>query len=116
MKLKDNIKTLRKRDNLTQLDLAKRIRVKQYNVSDYEIGRIEPSISVLARIADTFDVSVDYLIGRRARDDEEIKKDEKVIKSDKYIEKINDDLKNLSDDQKKMIVELVHFSVSNMLK
>ena len=64
MKLKDNLKFLRRKAGLTQAELAKKMHLKQYNISDYEIGRIEPNIAKLVHFADIFNVSLDTLVGR----------------------------------------------------
>ena len=65
MKLKDNLRFLRRKAGLTQAELAKKMHLRQYNISDYEIGRIEPNIQTLIRFADIFDVSLDFLVGRK---------------------------------------------------
>ena len=67
MKLKDNLRFLRRKAGLTQAELAKKMHLRQYNISDYEIGRIEPNIQTLIRFADIFDVSLDFLVGRKTR-------------------------------------------------
>ena len=50
--------------NITQKQLADGINVSTGNISDWKSGRAKPSIEVLSRIADFFNVSVDYLVGR----------------------------------------------------
>ncbi|MBQ9949588.1 MAG: helix-turn-helix transcriptional regulator [Clostridia bacterium] len=58
------LKELRKERGLTQLKLAIDLNANQNTISRYESGEREPGIEELIRIADYFDVSVDYLIGR----------------------------------------------------
>ena len=60
MRLKD----IRKRKGISQLKLAMDLNMNQNTVSRYETGEREPGIDELIRIADYFNVSVDYLIGR----------------------------------------------------
>ena len=60
----DNLKTLRKQENLSQAALAEKLHTTQRKVSHWESGKIEPDISSLWTIADFFDVTVDFLIGR----------------------------------------------------
>ncbi len=55
---------LRKRDGLSQQDLAGRIDISRSQIGMYETGQRMPSREVLEAIADTFNVSVDFLIGR----------------------------------------------------
>lgn len=56
---------LRTINNLTQKELADILNIERSTLSSYETGRRYPTISVLVRIADTFNVSVDYLLGRK---------------------------------------------------
>lgn len=56
---------LRTTNDLTQKELADILNIERSTLSSYETGRRYPTISVLIRIADTFNVSVDYLLGRK---------------------------------------------------
>lgn len=60
----DRVKELRKELGLTQTQFATKIGSTQRQVSFWESGQIEPNIFWLIKLADFFDVSVDYLIGR----------------------------------------------------
>lgn len=53
---------LRKSHNLTQQELAKRLRVSKSSLGMYEIGQREPNFETLVRMGDFFGVSMDYLI------------------------------------------------------
>lgn len=59
------IKDLMKSEKLTQMQLAHALEVGQSSVSDWLNAKSEPSIENLWKLADFFDVSVDYLIGRK---------------------------------------------------
>lgn len=61
MTTSDIIKSLRKRRNITQEQLAEALSVERSSVGKYETGTM-PSADVLIRIADYFDVSVDYIL------------------------------------------------------
>ena len=64
------LKEIRKERNLTQQEAAKLIGVAQSTYSQYENGKRQPDNAMLSKIADAFNVSVDYLIGRPVvRDD-----------------------------------------------
>ena len=59
------IKLLREKSKLSQAKLATALGdVKQPVLARYELGSIMPSYPVLVKIADYFDVSADYLLGR----------------------------------------------------
>ena len=62
------LKQLRLEKNLSQRHVAEILNYGYTAVSNYEKGINEPSLKDLARIADFFDVSVDYLIGREPVD------------------------------------------------
>jgi len=49
---------------VTQQALSENISVSQGNISDWKNGRSFPKVDALIKIADYFDVSVDYLLGR----------------------------------------------------
>lgn len=58
------LKELRKAKNISQLKLAMDLNTNQNTISRYETGEREPGISDLIKIADYFDVSLDYLLER----------------------------------------------------
>ena len=57
------IKELREEEGLTQSQLAKAIGVNQRTVSNYELGVSQPSIQIIEKLCDLFDVTADYLLG-----------------------------------------------------
>lgn len=63
MEFSQKLKELRKERNLTQSELAHILNYDNTIIADYEAGRNEPNIKNLIKIANIFDVSVDYLIG-----------------------------------------------------
>ena len=58
------LKELRKKKGISQLRLATDLNTTQNTISRYETEEREPGIDELIKIADYFNVSVDYLIGR----------------------------------------------------
>lgn len=59
------IKDSMNNEKLTQMQLAKAIGVGQSSVSDWLNSKSEPSIDNLWKLADFFDVSIDFLVGRK---------------------------------------------------
>lgn len=55
---------LRKERKLRQADVASGLGVALYTYQRYEYGEREPLASVVAAIADFYNVSADYLLGR----------------------------------------------------
>lgn len=57
-----NISDLRRRYNMTQLELAERLNYTDKAISKWERGESIPDVLVLKQIADLFGVTVDYLL------------------------------------------------------
>ena len=66
MILSERIKELRQESNLSQSALAKIIGVSQKAIDYWERGINEPKASYIIKMADFFDVSPDYLLGRES--------------------------------------------------
>ena len=59
---------LREKEELTQLELAKEIAIARPTITNWERGIREPSFDTLIKLAEFFDVSADYLLGREGYD------------------------------------------------
>ncbi len=64
MGLGERIKAERTKNNYSQASLGRLLGVTQQAVGKWEKGSAEPDSSALSRMADLFDVSIDYLLGR----------------------------------------------------
>lgn len=62
--LSTRLTTLRKELKLTQDELSKKLRISRSAYSHYESSLYEPSIAILVLLADFYNVSTDYLLGR----------------------------------------------------
>jgi len=58
------LREIRKAKGISQLKLAMDLNTNQNTISRYETGEREPGINELIKIADYFNVSIDYLVGR----------------------------------------------------
>ena len=58
------LKELREKRKISQLKLAMDLQLNQNAISRYETGVREADYSTLIKIADYFDVSLDYLLER----------------------------------------------------
>ncbi len=63
MNLGNKISELRKQKGWSQSELARHIEVSREIVGRYERGDAMPSIDIAKRMADAFEVSLDYLVG-----------------------------------------------------
>ena len=78
------IRELRKQKRMSQTELAKSAGVSQTTVTAWETGKAEPSSSAVARLADIFNVTTDYLLGRpnkqgTKKDDVELSDDDVIM-------------------------------------
>lgn len=59
-----NLKSIREDKDIKQKDIAKILNVSQNTYSQYETGVIALTAEVLIKLAEFYDVSVDYLLDR----------------------------------------------------
>ena len=108
------IRELREKKGITQTKLAEILGVGRTTITMYEKGTIVPPADILRKLADYFNVSVDYLLGR----EETVKEEKPAIKMTDFIDKCiefnitSEDLKKLSKDDWTLIVSIVN----NLLK
>ena len=60
----EKLKELRKKNNWTLAKLSEKTNIAVNTLNQYELGKREPSFDILCILAETFNVSVDYLMGR----------------------------------------------------
>lgn len=60
----NRIKQLREENSWTQLELAKKLNCAMSSIAMYENGDRKPSLEVLIKLSETFDCSIDYLLGK----------------------------------------------------
>jgi len=100
-----NLKKLRQESGVSQQRLADIILVSQQSVNKYENKNVEPDIETLVKIADYFDVSLDYLAGRTQIREMADKDKLSDLSSDEV--KLIREYRKLKDKQKKCIIELL---------
>ena len=61
---KNRLRDLREDSDRTQSAQAEYLQVHQTTYSDYELGKLNIPISVLHKLADYYNTSIDYLLGR----------------------------------------------------
>ncbi|MDW0111584.1 helix-turn-helix transcriptional regulator [Sporosarcina saromensis] len=60
----DRLKTLRNNKGLSQKDLTDRLHINRSTYARYETNSTQPDYETLSRLADFFDVTIDYLLAR----------------------------------------------------
>ncbi|GHV34560.1 hypothetical protein FACS1894187_05370 [Synergistales bacterium] len=69
MTFRERLRSIRTTKNPTQRAVAIHLGVSERAYQHYEAGTREPNIATLIALADYFDVSLDYLVGRSERPD-----------------------------------------------
>lgn len=64
MEFHERLTQLRRKRRITQKDLAEKLGYSYSSICNYETKRNEPNINDLIKLADVFDVSLDYLVCR----------------------------------------------------
>ncbi len=59
-----NLKLLRRSRGISQQKLADALGISQQSVNQYENHSIEPDISTLTRMAEYFETTIDFIVGR----------------------------------------------------
>lgn len=59
-----NIRNLREDNDKKQQELADYLHIKQTTYSKYELGKINIPIEAFIKLADYYNVSIDYIVGR----------------------------------------------------
>lgn len=60
----NRIRSLREDMDLRQIDVANATGIDQKTLSNYETGKTNPDSYALIKLADFFEVTIDYLVGR----------------------------------------------------
>ena len=63
MMLPDSLKRFRQKFQLTQKNVANALGVRESSYQRYEHGKVVPSVNVMIKLSNIYNVSVDYLVG-----------------------------------------------------
>lgn len=94
--LGNRIRTLRTQKGMTQAELGQVLNVSKVSISGYENNTREPDMRSLIKLADFFNVTTDYLLGR-------------FLQNIKLIHDLNEDIDMLPDNQKQEIIDFIKF-------
>ena len=64
MTIGESFKRFRKEFNLTQSNVADKLGILQQSYYKYETDKVKPSAEIILDLANAYDVSADYLLGR----------------------------------------------------
>lgn len=60
----NRLKELRLKKGLNQKEIANELNIEYQNYNKYELNKNEPNIATLIKLANYYDVSLDFLVGR----------------------------------------------------
>jgi len=101
--LTSRLRLLRQMKNWTQEEFGRKLNVSKVTVSSYESGVRTPDAKTLIKIADLFDVSVDYLLGRTDGKNEGYTSEVLVSEDEK---ELLERFRNLSENDAKVLLQL----------
>lgn len=106
----ENLKNIREERNITQIKVSVDLGVSQELISRYELGYSFPQPNMLIKLADYFNCSVDYLLGRTniTTPLNILTLDKNNIEYSKIIEGYN----TLSKDSKKQLISYMDYLIS----
>lgn len=100
----DNIREMRKIKGIYQKDIAEKLNKSITCISDWERGRTEPNIDDLKELANLFNCSIDYLVGREDESGTIFIMGNELSKSEN---KLLDMVRQLHDDDKDAIYKII---------
>jgi len=92
MSIEENIYKLRKKNNLSQGDLALKMNVSRQSISKWETGLSVPDLNNIIKLSEIFDITVD-----------EIVKDKNINESKKVNNKLEDNKKSVEKQRNKTL-------------
>ncbi len=103
----ERLKDLRVQNDMTQEDVASKLFVTKQAVSRWENGNCLPDVATLGKLAEIFDVNIDYLL--IGNDNVKIEKEIEIVEKEKIVEvekeKIVEVEKPLSDEEIERILD-----------
>lgn len=105
----ERLKCLRKLRGLTQTEFAKQFNIATGTIAMWETGKRSPDFAMLTKIAEFFDVSTDYLLGKE-------QKKEPIIEHDRLYDETLDLFKELPTEKKKQALDYLRYLVEHQEK
>ena len=62
MSFENNLRKLRLNKSITQTELAQKLHLSRTAISNYENGKVQPSLDTLIKISEIFEITIDELM------------------------------------------------------
>lgn len=107
-----NMKSLRKTKGFTQEQLAIILNTTRSCISNYELGNRQPDNETISAVADFFEVSIDFLMGRSSvpvsfKSDDDMQQMQQIINSANDIEEL--DINGLSPSERSLFLKFYEY-------
>jgi transcriptional regulator with XRE-family HTH domain len=89
-KLADHLKYLRKQRNWTQEEVAQHLNMSRSQISKWENGELLPDLQSLEKLSELYNVSIDFLVGKRTNKKELLREVNRIYQTDHVDEKMLD--------------------------
>jgi len=103
------LRKLRNEKKLTQSELGKIINVSKVSISGYESGDRTPDTDNLRRLADYFEVTSDYLLGREDKRIESMDEELERILKDPQTNLMFNDWQGMDEEQRQEALRMIKF-------
>jgi len=108
------LKELRKQRKLTKKEVAESIGITERAYSTYEYGERDVSTETLSKLADFYNVTTDYLLGRETGEPETIDQLAAEFNMNALEKKILDNYLSLPSDMRTDLMEFLHKTVKEV--
>lgn len=100
MKYGERLKKLRNRKGFSQKELTDRLNLNRSTYARYELCQTQPDFDTLDKLANFYDVTVDYLLGRS--NDPELTEEQQ-----KEYNELEEIIESLPEDEKKKVINMI---------
>lgn len=102
-----NLKLLRKKNNLTQSQLATKLNISRQRLANYEVGKREPDLITLIKISSFFNCSIEELILKNSNFQDLTLNKKLNLENESLLTKLKKEKKFLLNEKKKFMNELI---------
>jgi len=101
------LRQLRKNKGLTQVNLAEQVASSQRAICSYEQDRTDPPLSLIPKLADALDVTVEDLLGLNRQ------LPKKVTSKDSFLRKKIEEISQLPERKQKTVLQVINLAMKS---
>lgn len=112
MKYGERLKRLREDKKISQQQLADKLNINRSTYARYELSQTQPDFDVLKSIADFYEVTIDYLLGRTSENSQKDYYIKKFAEEFPDIDLMFEDMKSFTAEDMRDLYDYVKFKKS----